>query len=241
MGKSKESKAQANLPESEEAQEILNRIKTKFETALVPIGIGAAQLKILVVKDIDMLIEKAAGDPKIKNLHLPYWARIWEASIVLASFISEQTLKKGASVLELGAGMGITGLFMAAWGNKVLLTDNNEDALLFTRVNILLNDLQNNASVMKLDWANPELGQQFDFIVGSEIVYDRNTFRYLIDIFRKHLKPTGTIFLAEGLRSGRQSSFFELLEKHFRYERRGLVMRSGDEQYRVFVYRAWHR
>ncbi len=240
MGKNEKTGKKQDLQVEVKAQEILNRIEAKYETELVPIGMKSAQLKILTVKDIDVLIEKSAEKAKPGELRLPYWARIWEASIVLASFIGEQELREGASVLELGAGMGVTGLFMAAWGNKVLLTDNNEDALLFVRANIFLNDLQNNADVMMLDWASPNLKQQFDYIVGSEIVYVRETFPYLIELFRKYLKPTGTIFLAEGVRGG-QSSFFKLMEKHFKYEKRGLVMRSGDEQYRVFIYTAWHK
>ncbi|HEC32414.1 MAG TPA: methyltransferase domain-containing protein [Deltaproteobacteria bacterium] len=224
----------------DELQDILNRIKARYKTELVPIGIRSAQLKILAVKDIDALIDQAVTKSGTGDVRFKYWGKIWEASIVLASFIGEQDLMSGASVLELGAGTGVTGLFMAAWGNRVLLTDNSEDALLFARANIYLNDLQSNADVKLLDWTNPDLDRQFDYIVGSEIVHDENMFPHLLDLFIKYLKPSGTIFLAEAVKSN-QSSFFEMLVKYFRYERRGLVMRSGDEQYRVSIYRAWPR
>ncbi len=219
-----------------ELQGILNSIKERYDTELVPIGIGSAQLRILTIRNLDEIIEKSVESTQ----RLPYWAKIWEASIVLASFIGEQKLKSKASVLELGAGMGVTGLFMAAWGNRVLMTDINENALLFARANVYLNDLEERVVVKKLDWMKPRLNRQFDYIVGSEIVYDRSSFPYLLDLLRKYLKPTGTLFLAEGRRA-RQSTFFPLMEKYFRYERRNLVMHSGDERYRISIYSAWHR
>ncbi len=221
--------------ERKELQKILDTIKERYETELVPIGIHSKNLRVLTLKDIDEVTEKAVETPVGGKVALLYWGRIWEASLVLASFIGEQNLRADTTVLELGCGIGVTGLFLAAWGHRVVLTDINEDALLFANANIHLNDLGDRAQALKLDWRNPTLKGQFDYVIGSEIVYERDTYPAIIDVLRRYLKPMGTIYMSEGVRPV-ESTFYSLLEPYFRYEKRKLVMHTDDERHRVSIY-----
>ena len=120
------------------------------------------------------------------------------------------------------------------------ITVNDDEALLFTRANVRLNDLQENTRVVKLDWMNPQLEKQFDYIIGSEIIYVAETYPFLIELFRRFLKPAGTIFLAKNT-SLPTKSFFSLLDREFRYEEKRLVMRSDGEKFHITIYTVQNR
>ena len=42
-------------------------------------------------------------------LDLPFWAKVWEASFVLAYFLGRQPVVPGRRILEIGAGIGVVG------------------------------------------------------------------------------------------------------------------------------------
>ena len=60
-------------------------------------------------------------------------------------------LPKEAAILEIGAGMGVVGLFMGACGYRVTITDFDEEVLELLRLNAAHNGLDT-VSVRKLDW-----------------------------------------------------------------------------------------
>jgi 2-polyprenyl-3-methyl-5-hydroxy-6-metoxy-1,4-benzoquinol methylase len=114
---------------------------------------------------------------------------------VLAHHLVQIDLDEEMTVLEIGAGMGITGLFLGAYGHKVTITDYEEDALELLQMNVELNGLTN-VSISRLNWHNPDLTGQYDIICGSELVYSETSIEPIIDLFRRHLRPGGTVFLA---------------------------------------------
>ncbi len=78
----------------------------------------------------------AEGRDPLKDVSsFPFWIRLWEAAIVLAEFIAAQPRRDGATLLELGAGLGAPGLAAAAAGYQVTLSDYEPLILDFERVN----------------------------------------------------------------------------------------------------------
>lgn len=221
--------------EDQDLQKLLDTIRQKYETELVPITVGSEQLRFLTIQNLDEVIVETAEKGETGKIKLPYWGKIWESSVVLAHFIESKKLKPGTTVLELGAGVGVVGLFAASWGQNVTITDNNDEALLFAMANAMLNDLQEKAHVVKLDWTNPQMDKQFDYIIGSEIIYVRETYPFLIKLFQRFLKPAGTIFLAKST-SLPAKTFFPLLDKEYKYEEKRLVMRSNGEKFHITIY-----
>ena len=85
-------------------------------------------------------------------------ALIWDASVVIASYLRAHhasLLPKGASVVELGAGMGLAGLTSAALGYRTTLTDRAE-ALPGLRSAVERNLLQEHARVAELSWGDAD-------------------------------------------------------------------------------------
>jgi predicted nicotinamide N-methyase len=170
----------------------------KYELEVVPVAVGGKRLQLYCVSNWDIFVNKLAqeGDAYIGNF--PFWVKIWEASVVLADHLVRIGLGKKKEILEIGAGMGVTGLFLGAFGNTVTVTDYEEEALELLRMNVQHNGLHN-VSVKKLDWNKPDLSGKYDVICGSELVYNEKCIKPIINLFQKYLRAEGVIYLAHDL------------------------------------------
>ncbi|MBW1981507.1 MAG: methyltransferase [Deltaproteobacteria bacterium] len=215
-------------------EQIVEEIESSYRTETVPITVSGRTLRFLQVKGLDELIVKelTTADPDL--MELPFWGKIWEASIFMAAYLTAQTVVPGRRILEIGAGMGVSGLFAAACGHEITLSDYDEKILLFARANALLNDLAH-VPVVKVDWRDEPAAPLYDWIVGSEVIYHRPTYQSLIAFLDRALKPGGTIFLVKST-SLPASNFFHLLTERFKFKKIERQMRSGDEVYNFTLY-----
>ncbi|RLB83837.1 MAG: hypothetical protein DRH17_01380 [Deltaproteobacteria bacterium] len=210
-------------------------IKEKYELEVMPIAIGGKKLELYRITNWDVFVNNLAQHGEAYIEHFPFWVKIWEASIVLTDHLMRIGLEKEKEILEIGAGMGITGLFLGAMGHKVTITDYEEDALELLRMNVELNGL-NNVSVKKLNWNNPDLTGKYDIICGSELVYKETSIEPIINLFRKYLQPEGTVFLAHDLRRKCMIKFIGMVPGRFEIENVAKTLRGGDELYKVVIH-----
>ena len=216
-------------------------IMDKYDLETVPIGIGGKRMQFYRIADWEPFIEKLFSGESGSFTDFPHWIKIWEASLVLTDYLLDEGLKtKGQletsqSVLETGAGMGITGMFLAAFGYPVLLTDYDADCLELLRLNIAYNELTN-ARVRKLDWDQPELDGQFDIICGAEVIYRESIIPSLTALFRKHLKPDGRIYLAHDHQRSNVEKFMARLPADMRAESVVKTFRGQDMARRIVIH-----
>ncbi|XP_061080448.1 methyltransferase-like protein 22 isoform X1 [Conger conger] len=95
--------------------------------------------------------------------------QVWRGAILLADFIlSQPILFQGATVLELGAGTGITSIVAATLAKRVYCTDVGQDLLSMCQRNVTLNrhllDPADKVRIRELDW----LGDEFSTETGTE-------------------------------------------------------------------------
>ena len=217
-----------------ELDELLQDIEKDYKTEIVPITVSERSLRCLRIADLDEIILDQLGAGGLNGTELPYWGKIWEASILLAAYLMAQPVIPGRQILEIGTGLGVSGLFAAACGHDVTLSDHKKEIIRFIRANILLNELDH-VPVIDVDWTKPASNQLFDWIVGSEVVYHRQTYDSLVQFFLQTLKPHGTIFLAKST-SLPADAFFSKLTQHFKFKQLDKVMRSGDQQFAISLY-----
>jgi len=167
---------------------------------------------------------------------LPYWAKIWEGSIVLAYLIFKRQPEKFSECLEIGAGVGVAGLFAAAFGYKVTITDIDEDALLFAKISAIKNRLTIN--IKKLDFTKDNLNHKYNLILASEVLYKKDSYIPLINFFKNHLKKDGLIYLAKN-RKIKAEGFFNKLKKEFFVSKKEVGLKAADEKYIIPVYKIW--
>lgn len=105
--------------------------------------------------------------------------QVWPAATKLCAYLAEHPLPSGATVLELGAGVGLVGLALAADATapKVVLTDL-EEVLPTLRASVELNapDVQARAAVAPLAWGSADVDsaavRAASVVVAADVVYD---------------------------------------------------------------------
>jgi len=127
---------------------------------------------------------------------IPYWTVAWPAGLGLARVLAREDLR-GMRILEVGAGVGVSGLGAAVGGAEVLVTDNVPAALRVAVMNARRNALHVRAAAA--DWRHwpfrPDA--RFDRIIGSDVTYEPAAFDALLTVMQESLKPGGDIWLTD--------------------------------------------
>ena len=218
----------------EEVRPIYDRLKTKYALEFETVSIKKRRFQILNLKDIEPLI--AGKDIFAQSDEFPYWVKIWESSVVMADFMAGLPAEPGRKVLELGAGLGVTGLVASAFGHEVTITDYQDEILDFCRVSAAVNRCRK-VSFKTLDWLHPvELGT-FDMLIGSEILFHPKFFDPLLRVFRRYLAPGGTIYMAHDRRRKSLGQFLPMCEKEYDIAVQKRVLKALDEVFEIILTR----
>jgi predicted nicotinamide N-methyase len=210
-------------------------IAEKYDLKCMPVTIGGKTLNIYTVENWDAFVERLEREGKEYVTGFPFWVKIWKASIVLTDHLIRSGLEKQKHILEIGAGMGITGLFLGALGYNVTITDYEEDALDLLQMNAETNRLDG-VSVKKLDWSKPSLTSTYDIICGSELIYKEQFIRPIINLFREYLRPKGTVYLAHDMQRKCLVQFIGTVPGRFEIENRVKTMKGKGEIHRIAIH-----
>ncbi|MEQ1696794.1 MAG: methyltransferase domain-containing protein [Hyphomicrobiaceae bacterium] len=134
------------------------------------------------------------------SAQFPFGLMLWESAIALAQLLTANpTLAANKSVLELGAGLGLTGVVAASLGATVTQTDHDEAALASCARTAALNGITT-ITRHPGDWHTWTDPNRYDLILGADITYDGDDHTALLTVFDRALAPTGTILLADPCR-----------------------------------------
>lgn len=206
---------------------LLWRIMQTYAVVSEPVQVGPIAFEFTRVADPNVVLEAIAAAEKrlparaTRELHLPYWAELWASSLGLAHFLVHEWVHCGAgeswvaaiareqirpaaparaiAALDLGCGMGFVGAAAARLGMHVLFADIETPALMFAALNSLPD--RPRCRCRKVNWQTDRLGEQFDLILGADIVYERPQWPFLDTFFQVHLAPGGSVLIGEPGRS----------------------------------------
>lgn len=153
-------------------------------------------VKVKQIADLDPLLAKVKVEDDI-----PFWAELWPSSLGLARYLWQQPGLDGLQVLELGAGLGLSGIVAGLKGAKVLQTDLVTESLDWARENALLNGVEN-IQYRQADWRDFQLEDTFDLIIASDVLYEPKLHVFLEAILCTFLAPRGRAYLADPGRIG---------------------------------------
>ncbi len=196
-------------------------LSSRYGLAQTRYMIGSRAFDITHIENTDTLlndlIARGADDPEVLDERLPYWSEIWPSAIALSPFILESGLiEPSDQVIELGCGLGLPGIAAATQSERVLLTDYQEDALLFSRLNGLQN-LDREIETAHLDWRNPQIARKADILLAADIVYEERFFAPILQTFDRFLTTNGHIMLSEPGRALAKPFFASLAEHGWDY------------------------
>ncbi|ADU62363.1 MULTISPECIES: class I SAM-dependent methyltransferase [Pseudodesulfovibrio] len=181
------------------------------------VSLGGLSLEVLQVTDMQQYIETLVNRTRAgKTVSLPLWAKVWPSCLVLGYMLSRYPFPEGCRILEIGAGGAVNGMVLASRGLAVTISDIDPDALLFSRINVLKNGLEEFATITRMDFTRSDDETRFDCIVGCEVLYDEAAYEPLIGFLDRHLAvdASAEVFLA--LDEKRQTrKFFTQVAEHF--------------------------
>jgi predicted nicotinamide N-methyase len=202
----------------------------EYETETTEVVVNGRKFQILQPKFLDGFI----------NTHdvfheFPLWAKIWQASWVLADYLAGMPVKAKKQFLELGAGIGLVSVAAAAFGHRITMSEHNYDALQFARANALINECPR-LPIVDLDWNRPQSPGRFDCIVASEVTYKKEDCQLLVKLLKAFLKPDGEVILAGEMRKS-SMDFYKELENRFNISVQKKILRSDTEEVNIYLFR----
>lgn len=166
--------------------------------------------------DMEALWERMGEGDLGEDERLPYWAEVWPASVLLGRHILRNAgTVRGRPCLDLGCGLGLTGIIASHAGARVVAFDYEWPAVRFARHNATLNTASQ-PLWMLMDWRQPAVkAGAFDFIWGGDVLYEKRFFDPLIRLFRHALAPGGRIWIGEPVRTVSRPVWDELRAEGF--------------------------
>ena len=194
----------------------------------------------VVVKDRKFQILLPRFLARFINTHdvfheFPLWAKIWQASWVLADYIAGMPVEAKKQFLELGAGAGLVSIVAASFGHQITMSEHNHDALQFARANALINECFR-LPIVDLDWNRSQSIGRFDYIVASEVTYKKEDCQPLLEILKACLKPDGEVILAGEMRKT-SMDFYKELETGFNISVQKKILRSDNKEVNIYLFR----
>lgn len=172
----------------------------KFETVTV----GGLHYHIRSLLDLQQYSDPlgAAELAGISPASWPLFGHIWPSARVLALAMHRFDLA-GKRILEIGAGLALASLVIHRRAGDMTVSDWHPLSHAFLQENVLLNALE----PMKYqagNWAgdNPGLGQ-FDLIIGSDVLYERQQPEQLASFINRHAAPLAEIIIVDPDRGNR--------------------------------------
>ena len=232
-------------------QRLLTRIRRRYETLTETGRLGPLELPFTRIADPNRVLDEvAAEEDRLERvsgqrasedqLHLPYWAELWDSAVGIGTFLvsNRGTLlpaPRRVSVLDLGCGMGMTGTAAAALGCRVLFADLEPPALLFARLNSL--PYARRVRARRVDWRRDRLGERFDLIIGADILYERKQWDFLDPFWRAHLSEGGRVLLGEPGRKTGELFVDWITERGWSFAEHAQPVETRSKPIRIFELR----
>jgi predicted nicotinamide N-methyase len=160
------------------------------ERIALPIG----EVALARPRDSEALLSEEAFE---QEEFLPYWAELWTSAVALADDVARRSLR-GATVLELGCGLGLPSIAAALAGGRVLATDWSPDAVQATAANAASNGAA--IETAQVAWSAPEALVErapWRYVLASDVLYEPRNVDWLLELLPQLVDKTGRILIAD--------------------------------------------
>ena len=169
-------------------------------------------LALYCVRELERVVDRDGLLRAPASEEPPYWALPWIGARAIAAYVLSHPIPSGSRVLDLGCGLGLSGIAAGLGGSKVVFADSVDEALAFARANAGFHRIAR-YETRTLDFTRDRLGTAFDLILAADIVYDPAAYGALVDFLDVHLAAHGAILLTESLRADARHVIDQLAER----------------------------
>ncbi len=131
--------------------------------------------------------------------YMPYWGVPWPSAILLADYVLHSRRGCGRAV-DLGCGIGLVAVAAARAGWSVTAADWDPDAVRFAEENCRRNGVSL-AGTLVSNWCEPFVGEPFDLVLASDVLYERRNLTPVARWIRSALTPSGEGLVSDSNRS----------------------------------------
>jgi predicted nicotinamide N-methyase len=157
----------------------------------------------------------------------PLFGVLWQSGTHLAALMAIRPVCASERILEIGCGLALASLVGHRRGADVTASDRHPLAESFLRQNLRLNDLtpmkyrhghwSDSASPLERDGA-PAAGVvqgQYDLIIGSDVLYERDEGGLLAGFIACHASPAAEVWIIDPNRGNRPAFNRQMAERGF--------------------------
>ena len=172
------------------------------------VQLGQQALDITSLRDlnetIDQLfaaLERDGDSSRLEEL-CPYFGCVWPSARALCNYLQFETIARlceNRTILELGCGLALPSLVAARLGGRVTASDFHPDVPVFLEKNRTQNRIEpSHLRYQSLDWrSGAPLKGSFDWILGSDVLYEEAHAAILAQAIDRHLAPHGRALIAD--------------------------------------------
>lgn len=168
-----------------------------MSTRTITCPIGSTNYRIHVPADFDQVLDRFGKETPHDYDRFPYYATLWPSAIALATYLHERfDSLEGRTVIELGCGPGLPAMVAARLGGTVTATDFHPDNEAYFRRNAEANGV-GDIEYRQLDWREVSGGAEYDLVLGSDVLYERQQIQEFTSGAAAHCATGGRIIVAD--------------------------------------------
>lgn len=167
------------------------------------IDVAGRRFELFVLDDDEVVANLAARTTSPVNPDAPdnpYFGVLFESALALARRVLEGPVLAGKRVLDLGCGVGLTGIAAALRDASVTFGDVMHEALALARKNAERCDVAGEFVRFDVRGDPPSDLGRFDFVIASDLLYERDKPRAVLRALDRLLAQDGVALLGDPFR-----------------------------------------
>ncbi|MCH5715228.1 class I SAM-dependent methyltransferase [Niabella hibiscisoli] len=179
--------------------------------------------------------ERAIQQLYRNNKQDAYWAKVWPASVGLCLFLEQYPhLIRDKKILELAAGLGLSGLHAAPLAQHVTITDREPLAEVFVKQSALRLGLKN-VTTKTLDWKDAAQEPLPQVVLLSDVNYEPPVFNVLQKIIDHFITNRATVIISTPQRLVAKQFIETLLPYKMLHWNETILLNKAETAVSVFV------
>jgi predicted nicotinamide N-methyase len=184
------------------------RLESTYEGQVGETSVKVAGRTLQLVRPLDP--DRLLDDPDVMAWnaaedYMPYWAYLWPGAILLGEALAAGSFEPGTRAIEIGCGLGLSGLLAVSLGLNVRFTDQDLTPLRFVDASARANGFDPSTySTAVLDWRNlPD--ERYPLILGADVTYEKRLIPLVAQVIAGMLEPGGLALITDPNRTAAAS------------------------------------